>query len=130
MHDTNGSLTPRAVLLQWLDAFNRADAHALARLYHVDAVNHQAPNDPVEGRENIQAMFLEEFDHATMQCIVEHVHEAGEWIIMEWKDPKGLIGCGFFHIVDGKIRVQRGYWDKHSFLRLHERPFPKQPPEH
>jgi nicotinamidase-related amidase len=38
--------------------------------------------------------------------------------MLEWKDPLGLRGCGFFHVVNGKIKFQRGYWDKLSFLRL------------
>ena len=45
--------------------------------------------------------------------------EDGEWAILEWRDPKGLRGCGFFHVPEGKIRFQRGYWDKLSFLKLH-----------
>jgi hypothetical protein len=36
-----------------------------------------------------------------------------------------LRGCGFFHVQDGKIRFQRGYWDKLSFLRLHSLPLPR-----
>jgi limonene-1,2-epoxide hydrolase len=33
-----------------------------------------------------------------------------------------LRGCGFFHVRDGKIAFQRGYWDKLSFLKLHGLP--------
>jgi hypothetical protein len=36
-----------------------------------------------------------------------------------WRDPKGLRGCGFFHVVDGQNAFQRGYWDELSFIRLH-----------
>lgn len=36
-----------------------------------------------------------------------------------WKDPLGLRDCGFFHVVNGKILFQRGYWDKLSFLKQH-----------
>ena len=32
----------------------------------------------------------------------------GEWAIMEWKDPLGLRGCGFFHFKDDLIVYQRG----------------------
>jgi limonene-1,2-epoxide hydrolase len=35
-----------------------------------------------------------------------------------------LRGCGFFHVVDGKIAFQRGYWDKLSLIRLHGLPHP------
>ena len=44
---------------------------------------------------------------------------------LEWRDPLGLRGRGFFHVVDGKNVFQRGYWDNLSFLRLHGLPWPK-----
>ena len=54
-----------------------------------------------------------------MHCIVENLFQDGEWAILEWRDPKGLRGCGFFHVVNDEIIFQRGYWDKPSFLRTH-----------
>jgi hypothetical protein len=78
----------------------------------------------VEGREAIRAAFEEEFATAEMTCIVEQLFEDGEWAILEWRDPLGLRGCGFFHVVGGKIRFQRGYWDKLSFLRQQGLPLP------
>jgi hypothetical protein len=110
---------PKEVLSEWIDAFNKADSEALANLYHTDAINHQLANEPVEGKEAIKKMFEDEFAQAEMVCRPENIFEDGEWAIMEWKDPKGLRGCGFFHIVDGKIKLQRGYWDKLSFLKLY-----------
>ena len=110
-------MRPKEVLLQFVEAFNRADAYALSLLYAEDAVNHQVANEPVHGRENIRSMFEAEFAHAKMVCIVENMFEDGEWAIMEWRDPLGLRGCGFFHVVNGKILLQRGYWDKLSMLR-------------
>ena len=115
-------IKPRDILLQFVAAFNRADADALAGLYAEDAVNHQVANKPVAGRAAIREMFEEEFAAAEMVCIVENIYEDGEWAIMEWRDPLGLRGCGFFHVVDGKIVMQRGYWDKLSFLRMHDLP--------
>ena len=56
--------------------------------------------------------------------IVEHLFQDGEWVVLEWRDPGGLRGCGFFHVENGKISFQRGYWDKLSFLRQHGLPFP------
>jgi hypothetical protein len=108
-------LRPRDVVLQWVDAFNRADVAALASLYAEDATNHQVMFDPVVGRHAIEQMFAREFNQFEMTCIVEHLFEDGEWAILEWRDPKGLRGCGFFHVVDGRIRFQRGYWDRLSF---------------
>ncbi len=78
--------------------------------------------EPVVGKHAIYKRFVEEFSTAEMMCIVENIFEDGEWAIMEWKDPKGFRGCGFFHIVDGKIIFQRGYWDKLSFLKMNDLP--------
>ena len=104
--------------------FNEGNVDKLAELYHYDAVNHQVPNEPIEGKEAIRDMFASEFKSTDMTCIIENIFEAGEWVILEWKDPLGLRGCGFFHIIDGKIKFQRGYWDKLSFLRQHGLPLP------
>jgi limonene-1,2-epoxide hydrolase len=110
---------PKAVVLEWIAAFNRADVDALAALYAADAVNHQVAESQVEGRDAIRAMFAAGFASTKMVCIPENLFEDGEWAILEWRDPQGLRGCGFFHVVDGRIIFQRGYWDKMSFLRLH-----------
>jgi limonene-1,2-epoxide hydrolase len=114
--------TPKEILLQWIDAFNAADTNGIVSLYHESAVNHQVANEPVIGKEAIRQMFAAEFAAADMTCIVDQIFEDGEWVIMEWKDPLGLRGCGFFKIVDDKIVFQRGYWDKLSFLKLHQLP--------
>ena len=108
--------SPREVVSAWVEAFNRADANALAAMYEETAINHQVVRDPVEGRDAIRTMFESEFASAEMTCLVENLFEDGEWAILEWRDPSGLRGCGFFRVVDGLIRFQRGYWDRLSFL--------------
>ncbi len=117
-------MTPRQLVESWVDAFNRADADALAALHADNAVNHQVAEAPVAGREAIRRMFAAGFETADMTCMIENLFEDGEWAILEWRDPLGLRGCGFFQIVDGRIRFQRGYWDKLSFLRMHGLPLP------
>ena len=118
-------MKPSLVIQQWVDAFNKADADLLASFYHEDAVNHQITQAPVIGKQAIQEMFASEFAAAKMVCIIENIFEDGEWAILEWKDPLGLRGCGFFHIVNDKIILQRGYWDKLSFLRIYGLPIPE-----
>ena len=108
---------PRKILEQWVKAFNEADIDVLIDLYADEAINHQVANEPVIGKEEIGKMFAMEFAMASMVCIVENIFEDGEWAILEWMDPLGLRGCGFFHIQKGKIVFQRGYWDKLSFLK-------------
>lgn len=115
-------MRPREVIQQWVDAFNKADVETIIALYAEDAINHQVANEPVAGRAAIRSMFEGEFETAEMVCIVENIFEDGEWAILEWKDPLGLRGCGFFHVVDDKIIFQRGYWDKLSFLKQHGLP--------
>ena len=112
-------MSPRQVVETWVEAFNRADVEALTAMYAEDAINHQVANDPVIGRDAIRTMFAEGFAQAEMVCIPENLFEDGDWAILEWRDPKGLRGCGFFQVIAGKIAFQRGYWDKLSFLRLH-----------
>jgi ketosteroid isomerase-like protein len=112
----------KQVVEQWVTLFNAGDAAGLADLYHADAINHQVTQAPVEGREAIRAMFEREFAAAPMVCIVEAIHDAGEVAALEWRDPIGLRGCGFFTIRDGRIAFQRGYWDRLTFLRAHNLP--------
>jgi limonene-1,2-epoxide hydrolase len=115
-------MRPKDIVRAWIDAFNRADVEALAAFYANDAINHQVAEEPVEGRDAIREMFAAGFARANMVCIVENLFEDKEWAILEWRDPQGLRGCGFFRIVEGKIALQRGYWDKLSFLKLHALP--------
>ncbi|MDH7795131.1 MULTISPECIES: nuclear transport factor 2 family protein [unclassified Beijerinckia] len=115
-------MTPRQVVETWVERFNAADAKGLAELYHDDAVNHQVTQEPIIGAVAIQAMFEREFASADMVCLVEAIHEAGDVAALEWRDPLGLRGCGFFTVRDGKVAFQRGYWDKLSFLKLHGLP--------
>lgn len=113
------AMTPKQIINQFVELFNQQDSVGLGELYHDDAINHQVANEPIAGKKAITEMFRNEFAQAEMVCIVENIFEDGEWGILEWKDPLGLRGCGFFHIVDGKIILQRGYWDKLSFLKHH-----------
>jgi limonene-1,2-epoxide hydrolase len=112
-------MKPRELVRAWVEAFNIRDLDALTEFYAKHAVNHQVAEDPVSGRDAIRRMFEQGFASANMVCVVENIFEDGEWAILEWKDPLGLRGCGFFHVLNGKIVFQRGYWDKLSFQRLH-----------
>ena len=122
MIDKLDKMRPKEVLKKWIGCFNASDVAGIAALYADDAVNHQVANDPVVGKEAIRQMFADEFAKTKMVCNVENIFEDGEWAIMEWKDPLGLRGCGFFHFKDDLIVYQRGYWDKLSFLKQHNLP--------
>jgi ketosteroid isomerase-like protein len=119
-------MNPKEVIERWVELFNAGDADGLAVLYHEDAVNHQVAESRVEGRAAIREMFSREFASSDMTCIPEIIHEAGDVAILEWRDPLGMRGCGFFTVRDGLIAFQRGYWDKLSFLRVHGLPIPSE----
>ncbi|QDT00454.1 nuclear transport factor 2 family protein [Adhaeretor mobilis] len=111
-------MTPAEVVREWVDRFNRADVQGLCELYAEDATNHQIVTEPLVGRAAIRKMFETEFKRADMTCNEETLHEAGEWAILEWSDPTGLRGCGFFHVQNDQIVFQRGYFDQLTFFRL------------
>jgi limonene-1,2-epoxide hydrolase len=110
-------MQPKQLLQQWVEHFNNYDYINLAEMYANDCVNHQTPIGFIEGKENIRQMFKSEFEQYSMVCIIENIFEDGNVGILEWKDPKGLRGCGFFWFKNNKIVYQRGYWDKLSFLQ-------------
>lgn len=110
-------MTPKQIVQRWVDTFNKGDVKSLAKMYSEDAVNYQVANEPIHGRAAIKQIFEREFARAEMTSIVENIFEDRDWGILEWKDPKGLRGCGFFQIKNDQIIFQRGYWDKLSFLK-------------
>lgn len=116
---------PRALVEEWIRRFNAADIDGLAALYAEDATNHQVVAEPLVGRAAIRRMFEIEFSRARMVCIRENLFEDGEWAILEWRDPLGLRGCGFFQVRAGQIVFQRGYFDQLSFFRIQNLPVPQ-----
>lgn len=117
-------MTPRDLIHTWVTRFNAADIDGLAALYAPAAVNHQVVMEPLVGREAIRRMFEVEFGRAQMTCLVEQVLEDGEWAILEWRDPNGLRGCGFFRVREDQIVFQRGYLDQLTFFRAQGLPIP------
>lgn len=117
-------MSPKEVIEIWVGYFNAGDAEHIAELYHDDAINHQVAISPAEGKAAIKKMYEEQFAGADRVCMIENLFQDGRWAILEWKDSKGLRGCGSFLVVDGKIRFQRGYWDKLSFMQIHNMPLP------
>lgn len=114
----NNQVSPKQLVQEWVSRFNSADVDGLIALYAKDAVNHQVVMEPLLGRDAIEHMFRTEFSRAEMTCIPENIFEDGEWAILEWRDPNGLRGCGFFHVQKNEIVFQRGYFDQLSFFRL------------
>ncbi len=119
-------MTPKNIVLAWVHAFNQRDAKAAAALYHDDAVNLQvAEGTPTVGREAMEAgfsYFFRAFPDSYTRPVNLFTQE--DWAILEWEggatwsgefaghQPNGrsfqIQGCGFFQIVEGKIKFQRG----------------------
>ena len=111
-------MRPKDIVSARVDAFNRADAEALAAFYE----------DNIEGRDAIRVMFAEWV--CENRDGLHHREPLRGWGVGdfgEWRDPMGLRGCGFFRVVNSEIVFQRGYWDKLSFLKLHDLPGLKVP---
>jgi ketosteroid isomerase-like protein len=87
-------MTPKELVKKWVQLFNQGNIDELVSLYAPGAINHQVVTEPLRGREAIRHMFQVEFGRATMNCLVENIFEDGDWAILEWRDPKGLRGCG------------------------------------
>lgn len=117
-------MRPRDLVEEWIRRFNAGDVDGLAALYAEDAINHQVVTEPLLGRTAIRQMFALEFARATMVCVAENLFQDGDWAILEWSDPLGLRGCGFFQVRDGLIVFQRGYFDQLSFFRIQNLPVP------
>ena len=111
-------MTPTQLMREFVRRFNAADIDGLVAMYDDDAVNEQAVMpDPLIGRAAIRRLLEVDFARAKMVCIEERIYECGDTAILQWKDPIGLKGCGFFQFRAGKIVHQKGYFDQLSFFR-------------
>jgi len=117
-------MTPKEIISKWIELFNAHNAEELAELYHDDAIMYQMVYEPMKGKNAIRKMLSAGFKMTKMKSIPKNLIETEEWIVLEWEDPVGVNGCGVFQIIDGKIKLQRGYWDNLTFMRQHNLPLP------
>jgi len=118
-------MTPTELIREWVARFNRADIDGLVQLYAEDVVNEQVVfSEPIVGREAVRQLLELDFSRAKMVCIEERVYECGDTAILQWRDPLGFKGCGFFQFKDGQIVHQKGYFDQLSFFKLNGLPVP------
>lgn len=118
-------MSPKQLIRTWIERFNAADIDDLVSMYAEDAVNEQAVfKQPLVGRDAIRRLFEVDFSRAKMVCIEERIYECGDTAILQWKDPIGLKGCGFFQFRDGRIVHQKEYFDQLSFFKAQGLPIP------
>jgi len=122
--------TPKEVAQRWVAAYNSHDPDAAAALYDNDVTNDQFPwGKTVTGRDAMRSTYSHIFRaFPDIRVEIENLTEAESRAVVEWRfsgTMKGefagfpptnrsfnLRGCEVFEIVDGRIRLQRGYWDK------------------
>lgn len=126
--------SPKEVAAQWVAAYNRHDVEAAIALYDEQAINIQQPwRKSVSGRDAMRAIYIHVFQ-AFPDIVVdaEHVTADGNRVAIEWcfrgtmrgefagHAPTNraftLHGCEIFELSDGRISIQRGYWDKATML--------------
>jgi hypothetical protein len=112
-------MSTRRTIDTWVERFNAGDAAGIAALYGDEAVNHQIPLTPVVGRAAIEEFHRETFAGGPLTCTPVNLVVDGEWAALEWVDPDGFRGCGFFQVRDGLIVHQRGYWDSAQLADVH-----------
>ena len=93
-------MRPKQLVQAWVEAFNRADADALAAFYSEDAINHQVAEQPVEGR-------------AAIRRSSPRASPRRRWCASSRTCSRTANGPS-----------SRGYWDKLTFLSLHGLPLP------
>lgn len=122
--------TPKQIVIKWVTAYNSHDPEAAVALYDEKVTNVQLPwEKPVQGREAMRATYFKIFQaFPDIHIEVENLLEDGTWVVVEWRfsgtmrgefaghlpnnHTFNMRGCELFQIVDGKILVQHGYWDK------------------
>ncbi len=112
-------MTTRNTVERWVERFNTGDAAGIAALYAEDAINHQIALEPVVGRAAIERFHRDTFAGGPLTCTPINLVVDGDWAALEWTDPDGFRGCGFFRIRDGLIVHQRGYWDSAQLHAVH-----------
>jgi len=118
-------MTPKKVVETWVERFNNADIDGLVELYADGVINDQIVfSSPIKGKQATRELFELDFSRAKMECIPERLFESGDWAILQWRDPLGMRGCGFFHVQDGKIVHQIGYFDQLTFFKIQGLPVP------
>jgi len=114
------------VVRDFCQAFSRQDVEELLRFFADDAVYHNIPIEPVQGKEAIAAtlrQFIDPNGEASFE--IRHLACTGGTVLTERVDRFVLNGrrvelpvMGAFEVgPDGKIRAWRDYFDLAQFTR-------------
>lgn len=134
MKDNILNLTPRLISLKWIDAYNSHNPDTATALYDENVTNTQLPyGKAVHGREAMKKTYENLFRaFPDIHIEAENIIEQDSWVVVEWifqgtmkgefaghspnENKFRMHGCEIFQVVNGKIFVQHGYWDKNSMF--------------
>ena len=91
----------------------------IATLYAEDRLTIRSLSCPSRDGEAIEKFHRDTFSGGPLTCTPVNMIAEGEWVALEWTDPEGFRGSGFFHVVDELIVAQRGYWDSAALAKTH-----------
>jgi limonene-1,2-epoxide hydrolase len=118
------SESPIDVVSRFCASWKTGDRDALMEFFTDDAVYHNIPVDPVEGRDAIRAT-IDGFTAGveSIEFRVDHIAADGNVVMTERVDIFSLPGktislpvMGTFEVADGKIAAWRDYFDLNQFM--------------
>lgn len=134
MNTCSSNPTPKQIALKWIEAYNSHNSDTAASIYDENVTNIQLPyGKTVQGREAMKKTYENVFQaFPDIQIETVHIIEQDTWVVVEWifsgtmkgefagYSPNGnkfsMRGCEIFQIVNGKILIQHGYWDKNTMF--------------
>ncbi|MEX1254533.1 MAG: SgcJ/EcaC family oxidoreductase [Dehalococcoidia bacterium] len=113
-----------ALVERFCAAWNKADIPAIIDFFADDAVYHNMPIQPIQGKDAIKGMieqFMAPFEGCDWQVL--HIAASGDVVLTERVDK--FLGAkkielpvmGTFEIKDGKIAAWRDYFDLAAWTR-------------
>jgi limonene-1,2-epoxide hydrolase len=115
---------PIEIVSNFCSAWSKLDIDELMRYFSDDAIYHNIPVDPVEGRDNISAMiasFTSGWDRVDFE--VRHILAEGGLVMTERVDRFSsservveLPVMGVFEVEGGLITAWRDYFDINQFM--------------
>lgn len=133
---------PKEIALKWIEAYNSRNTENIVLLYDDNVTNIQMPRVAgIQGKEEIRKTYDNLFRaFPDIYIKAESILEDGLLVAIEWiiggtlkgeyagYEPNGnkfiMRGCEVFEVMNGKIKIQRGYWDKDTMfsqLKLEKR---------
>jgi limonene-1,2-epoxide hydrolase len=112
------------LIRDFCDAWSRRNVDELLGYFAVDAVYHNIPIDPAQGRDairNVMMLFVPMSKEITFE--IKHLAEEGNIVLTERVDRFVMDGgtielpvMGVFEVQGGKIKAWRDYFDMQMWL--------------